>query len=946
MADYKDTLNLPTTEFPMKADLAKREPLILQKWESVSIYEKIRVKNKDKPKFILHDGPPYANGNIHLGHAVNKVLKDIVVKSQSLNGFDAPYVPGWDCHGLPIELNVEKKFGKAGDKLSPKEFRKKCREYAAAQIDIQRKEFKRLGVIGDWDHPYMTMDFKFEADVMRALNQIIKKGHLLQGSKPVHWCVECGSALAEAEVEYANKTSPAIDVRFKIVDEHEFLKRFQLKQKGKGPISIPIWTTTPWTLPANEAVALNPEFEYVLLQIESAQGSEQLVLASDLMAACLERYGIKEYQELARVAGAKLENILVHHPFYHRQVPIILGDHVTLDAGTGAVHTAPAHGQEDYIVATKYKLPVVNPVGGNGCFLPDTPIFAGEHVFKANKHVIEVLKENQALLCEKNMEHSYPHCWRHKTPLIFRATPQWFISMDQQGLRADALAAVRQGKWIPEWGENRIYGMIEGRPDWCISRQRAWGVPIALFVHKFTRELHPKTLEILEQVALRVEKQGVDAWHELDVTELLPKDGDDYEKVTDILDVWFESGVTHFCVLRRNPALAWPADLYLEGSDQHRGWFHSSLLSGVAMDGRAPYKAVLTHGFTVDEQGRKMSKSLGNGIEPEKIISQMGADILRLWIASADYSGEIAGSEEIIKRTAEAYRRIRNTTRFLLANLHDFDPQKNLVPADKMLSLDRWIVERAQSLQQEIIKAYDEYQFHLIFQKLHNFCVNEMGGFYLDIIKDRQYTMQKNSLGRRSAQTALYHVVQAMVRWFAPILSFTAEEIWQFLPGEKSESVFLERWYADWPVFKATDDINWEKIITVRNEVNKEIEKYRAEGKIGSALEAEVELTCAATLQTILNKLGNELRFVFITSDARVADDVLVSKKAPLLGDAPELSGNNSLKIHIIPVGETKKKCIRCWHRRSDVGAHADHIEICGRCVENVVGVGENRYYA
>lgn len=926
MQDYKNTLNLPQTEFPMKGNLPQREPEILKQWQELELYAKLREQNKDKKKFILHDGPPYANGNIHLGHAVNKILKDIIVKAKTLSGFDAPYVPGWDCHGLPIELNVEKKFGKAGDKLSAKEFRQKCREYANEQINIQREEFKRLGVVGDWDHPYKTMDFTYEANIVRALGEIIKKGHLLQGAKPVHWCIDCQSALAEAEVEYADKTSPAIDVRFKVVDEIEFLKRFKkLTQQGKGSISIPIWTTTPWTLPANEAVALHAEYEYVLLQA----GSERLLLSAELAIPCLERYGITESQELARCSGKDLESILLQHPFYHRHVPVILGEHVTLDAGTGAVHTAPAHGQEDYIVATKYKLPIVNPVGGNGCFLPDTALFAGEHVFKANAHVIEVLKENQALLCEKKVEHSYPHCWRHKTPLIFRATPQWFISMEQQGLRTDSLTAINQVTWIPDWGKNRIYSMIEGRPDWCISRQRCWGVPIVLFIHKHTRELHPKSAELLEQVAQRIEKHSVDAWHELNPAELLNDHADDYEKVTDTLDVWFDSGVSHYCVLEKNPALARPADLYLEGSDQHRGWFHSALLSSVAMIGQAPYQQVLTHGFTVDDKGRKMSKSLGNVIAPDKVISSMGADILRLWIAATDYRGEIALSQEILTRTSEAYRRIRNTVRFLLANLHDFDPAQHLVAADKMLSLDHWIVERAHSLQTEIIKAYDEYQFHLIYQKLHNFCINELGGLYLDIIKDRQYTMQKDSLGRRSAQTALFHIAEAMVRWLAPILSFTAEEIWRYLPGKRAESVFLNKWYENWPQFKTTEKISWETIINLRTEVNKEIEKYRNDGKIGSALEAEVEINCAKELADNLNKIGNELRFVFITSDARV--------KTKQDGD---------YTITIIPIADTKKKCARCWHRRTDVGTHTAHPELCGRCVENVAGKGEQRLFA
>jgi isoleucyl-tRNA synthetase len=940
MTDYKNTLNLPHTDFPMKADLAKREPHILEKWESIKLYQKLREKKSSK-KFILHDGPPYANGHIHLGHAVNKILKDIVVKSQTLNGFDAPFIPGWDCHGLPIELNVEKKFGKAGVKLSAKEFREKCREYAHEQINIQREEFKRLGVLGDWANPYLTMDFSYEANIIRALGEIIKKGHLAQGSKPVHWCVECGSALAEAEVEYANKTSPAIDVKFTVIDKKEFLSKFQIENKNlNDEISIPIWTTTPWTLPANEAVALNPEFDYVLIQTPT----EKLLLAEILLENCIERFEIKDLQILAKVKGEKLENILLQHPFYHRQVPIIMGDHVTTETGTGAVHTAPAHGLDDYLISTKYNLPIVNPVGGNGCFLPDTPIFAGEHVFKANAHVIEILKENNALLCEKNIEHSYPHCWRHKKPLIFRATPQWFISFTNQGLREDTLKAIDKVKWIPDWGKTRMEKMITGRPDWCISRQRAWGVPIPLFIHKLTRELHPETNKFLEIIAKQVEKSSVDAWYDLDPATLLnEKDVHDYEKVTDSLDVWFDSGVSHFAVLKQNPALQYPADMYLEGSDQYRGWFQSSLLTSVAIEGESPYKISLTHGFTVDEHGRKMSKSIGNVLAPEKIIQSLGADILRLWIASIDYTREIAFSDEILKRNADIYRRLRNTMRFLLANLHDFDPAENSVPANQMLSLDRYIVERAKILQEKIIEAYNQYEFHDIYQEASNFCINDLGGFYLDIIKDRQYTMQKNSIGRRSAQTALYHIAEAMVRWFAPILSFTAEEIWQHLPGKRNESVFLNNWYElhvsdeNDPLCKFYGEkLNrqkfWELLSKLRSEVNNKIEAKRAKGEIGSALEAEVSIHYSLSQQEpvfweMLNIFKDELRFVFITSNVFVISDETTDD------------------IEIIPIPD-KPKCTRCWHRTDTVGKNPEHPEICLRCVENVVGEGEKRLFA
>ncbi len=948
MTDYKNTLNLPHTTFPMKANLANAEPAVLKHWESLGLYEQLRKKNQGKPKYILHDGPPYANGHIHIGHAVNKILKDIIVKAKTLNGFDAPYVPGWDCHGLPIELNVEKKYGPVESKLTAKAFRQACREYAKQQVAIQREEFKRLGVVGDWEHPYLTMDFKFEANIIRALGKIISQGHLQQGFKPVHWCVNCGSALAEAEVEYADKVSSAIDVRFRVIDETDFLKR--LSVEGHGPISIPIWTTTPWSLPANEAVALNPVVEYVLVQTNT----ERLLIAEPLLAATLSRYTITDYQRLGQANGKLFEGILVQHPFYHRQVPLILGEHVTTETGTGAVHTAPAHGLEDYWVAQQYKLPLVNPVGDNGCFLPDTPLFAGEHVFKVNPHLISVLQEQGNLLNEESIKHSYPHCWRHKTPLIFRATPQWFISMEQQGLRVESLAAIKQVDWIPEWGQARIEGMIEKRPDWCISRQRSWGVPIPLFVHQASRELHPKSLDLLEKIAKRVEREGIDAWFDLKKEELLDaKEAKQYEKLTDCLDVWFDSGVSHYAVLMQNSELTWPADLYLEGSDQHRGWFQSSLLTAVAMFGKAPYKTVLTHGFTVDEKGHKMSKSLGNVVAPDKVIQSLGADILRLWVSSTDYRKEIAVSDEILKRTAEAYRRIRNTVRFLLANLHDFDPSTNCVPSNQLLSLDSWIIERARFLQIEIIKAYGDYQFHSIYQRLHNFCINDLGGFYLDIIKDRQYTLQKESIPRRSAQTALFYIAEAVVRWIAPILSFTAEDIWQYLPGKREKTVFLNEWYTLTRSFE-NDPLNsvyqqwdrqtyWNLLIQIRNEVNKVIEKHRIIGELGSSLEAEVELYVRADsgLFKLLNALKDELRFVLITSNAK-----LVTLPAPEQVVCIKINGEE-LGINVISTLGNKVKCARCWHRCLDIGQNVEHPTLCQRCIENLPdGKGEQRFYA
>ncbi len=913
MSQYKDTLNLPKTKFPMRGNLPKREPEFLKHWEQLKIYEKLREQRKDKPSFILHDGPPYANGDIHIGHAVNKILKDIIIKSRTLSGYNTPYVPGWDCHGLPIELEVEKKVGKAGHKVDASQFRKSCREYAQRQVNKQRTDFKRLGIIADWDNPYLTMNYKTEADIIRALGKIIKAGYLDKGFKPVHWCTDCGSALAEAEVEYEDKSSTAIDVRFAAIDETALLERCHNvpDHYGNGPLSVVIWTTTPWTLPANQAVALHPELEYSVVQCEG----ERLVVAEALLKDTMLRYNIEKYHVIAYCQGKDLEGLQLQHPFYDRKVPIILGTHVTTEAGTGAVHTAPGHGQEDYVVGSRYNLPIDNPVNERGVFLPDTPLFAGKHVFNANEDVIEQLKLRERLLAIHNIRHSYPHCWRHKTPIIFRATPQWFISMDKQGLRPKAIESVKTVTWMPEWGEQRIEGMIANRPDWCISRQRTWGVPITLFVHKTTGELHPDTLELIETIAQRVEKEGTDAWLEFEI--------DDYNKITDTLDVWFDSGVTHSTVLDKIPA-----DLYLEGSDQHRGWFQSSLLTSVAMnDGAPPYKAVLTHGFTVDAKGRKMSKSLGNVMAPQKVMKNLGADIIRLWVSATDYTGEMTVSDEILKRIADAYRRLRNTARFLLANLHDFNPATDCVKPENMLAFDRWAMDRAWKLQQEIITAYDNYQFHQVYQKLHHFCAVDMGSIYLDVIKDRQYTCQTNSLARRSAQTALYHIVEALVRWLAPILSFTAEDIWQHIPGERGESILLETWYQGL-IANPEATTQWDSVFTIREAVSKELEALRNAGTIGSSLDAEVEIYCNPTLHKQLNFLGDELRFILITSSAQIH----------LSTDTEDFE----LKIK----ASEHTKCVRCWHHREDVGTNADHPELCGRCVENIIGKGEQRQYA
>ena len=936
--DYKKTLNLPNTGFPMKGNLAQREPERLKKWNDADLYKKIREAFAGRPQFILHDGPPYANGEIHIGHAVNKVLKDIIVKSKTLSGFDAPYVPGWDCHGLPIELMVEKKIGKAGVKVSPAVFRKACREYAAKQVDIQKEAFVRLGILGDWGNPYLTMDFAFEADIVRSLGKITQKGHVVAGAKPVHWCTDCGSALAEAEVEYEDKHSPAIDVRFQVIDENAFMSlcHHAPEHEGRGALSVVIWTTTPWTLPANQGVALNPDLEYVVVQCET----ERLVVAEALLKDTMLRYGNDIYHVIGYCKGSAWEYQLLQHPFYDRQVPVVLGDHVTVEAGTGAVHTAPGHGQDDYIVGKKYGLPIDNPVGSDGVFLTNTELFAGEHVFNANAHVLEVLENKGKLVHQQAILHSYPHCWRHKTPIIFRATPQWFISMNKNGLREQALSEVKRVDWIPEWGQARIESMIEGRPDWCISRQRTWGVPITFFIHKETRELHPQTVELIEQVAKRIEEKGIEAWFEMEKEELLGIEAADYEKMTDTLDVWFDSGVTHACVLDKREQLRFPADLYLEGSDQHRGWFQSSLLASTAMNDTAPYKSVLTHGFTVDKNGEKMSKSKGNVIPPQSVMKNLGADVLRLWIASTDYRSEMRVSDEILERTSDGYRRLRNTARFLLSSLNDFDPAQDLVASPDLLVLDRWLIDRAYLLQEEVKAAYETYQFQHIYQKVHHFCVLDLGGFYLDIIKDRQYTAKADSLARRSAQTAMYHVIEALTRWLAPIISYTADEIWQFIPGERNESVFLETWYEGLVKLDDNAVMNrdfWQKIMTVRAAVSKELEKSRAKGDIGSSLNAEIELYCNPELFDTLNQLSGELHFIFITSNASVIADQF----APDDAIQTELEG---VKLKVI-VSEYKK-CVRCWHQRYDVGEHAAHPELCGRCEENVEGKGESRLYA
>jgi isoleucyl-tRNA synthetase len=942
VADYKQTINLPQTGFPMKADLANREPAMLAAWERDKLYEKIRTVSQGRPSFVLTDGPPYANGAIHLGHAVNKILKDIIVKSRTLDGYDAPYVPGWDCHGLPIEMQVEKTHGRVGQKIDAKAFRAACREYALKQIDSQRKDFKRLGVLGDWDHPYLTMDPRFEAEQLRAFSVIIKNGHVYKGFKPVHWCLNCRSALAEAEVEYEDITSPSIFVRFEVLDRMDLSRRFGMFTEGSEldegvPTSVAIWTTTPWTLPANQAVAVHPQFDYALVEFDLGNGRERLVLATERIKPLMQTLGISGWTVLAETKGAVLEKLELQHPFYDRRVPVILGDHVTLDAGTGAVHTAPGHGLEDYVVGRRYGLEVENPVGGDGRFLPSTPMFAGEGVFDANAHVIEVLRERGRLLKGEPYYHAYPHCWRHKTPVIFRATPQWFISMDQAGLRKAALEAISHVDWMPAWGEQRISGMIAGRPDWCVSRQRTWGVPIPLFTDKETGDLHPKTFELIELVAKMVAHGGIDAWFDLDPADLLGPEASRYDKATDVMDVWFDSGVVHHAVTQMRPEIVSPSDLYLEGSDQHRGWFHSSLLTSVAMHGRAPYRGVLTHGFTVDEKGRKMSKSIGNTLVPQKLTSTLGADVVRLWIAATDYANEMSVSDEILKRMADSYRRIRNTLRFLLGNMHGFDPAAQAVAWNDLVAIDQWAIGTAFSLQNDVVTAYRNYEFHDIYQEIHNFCVVELGGFYLDIIKDRLYTTGANSLPRRSAQTAMYHIADAMVRWLAPILSFTSEEVWSFMPGVRNESVFLNTWHQFPAGAERGSEIDWPALIALKADVARQLERLRTAGQIGAPLEAEVAIYAPAAEAQKFSALRDELRFLLITSQARVIEsDTPPSEAVP--------SQAENVWIEVKP--SSQPKCVRCWNLRSDVGSDPAHPELCARCVVNIDGPGEERKFA
>ena len=926
MTDYSKTVNLLESPFPMRGNLAKREGGWLKSWYEHKRYEKLREIAQGRPKFILHDGPPYANGDIHIGHAANKILKDIILRSKTLAGFDAPYVPGWDCHGLPIELMVEKLHGKD---IPAARFRELCREYAKEQIARQKKDFMRLGVMGDWAHPYLTMDFQTEAETVRALGEIYLAGYLYRGEKPVQFCLDCGSSLAEAEVEYKDKISPAVDVAYRFKDNAALARAFGLSEIGGEAFAV-IWTTTPWTLPASQAISAGADVVYQL--IDTPKG--KLVLAKDLAEEALKRYGFENSAVLAETGGAKLENLHLEHPFLERDIPMLNGDHVTTEAGTGLVHTAPSHGLDDYFVCLKYGIELDNPVNGEGRYRSDVPRVAGLTVWEANPVITEWLQENGRLLANTKIEHSYAHCWRHKTPLIYRATGQWFIGMDKAGhdgktLRNKAMKAVDDTEFFPAWGRARLEAMIEGRPDWVVSRQRYWGTPMTFFVHKESGELHPKSAELLEEVAKRIEKKGIEAWFSLDAKELLGEEAADYEKLNDTLDVWFDSGSTHFSVLKQREELAWPADLYLEGSDQHRGWFQSSMLIGCATVGRAPYKQLLTHGFVVDQNGRKMSKSLGNVVAPQEVYNEFGADILRLWTASTDYSGELAISKEILKRVTESYRRIRNTLSFLFANLSDFSPIEHAVPQDQMVEIDRYAMILARQLQERLAgDFYPRYAFHFAVKDIVAFCSEDLGAFYLDILKDRLYTTQVDSHARRSAQTALYHITRSLVLLISPILCFTGEEAWDIIGGGEEDSVLFHTWHEFPSINEKSEEAllkKWQAVREVREAVTAAIEPLRADKSVGSSLQAEVAITAPDALAGYLKALGEELRFALLVSEVSVA-------KGDELTVAAKVSGG--------------EKCERCWHYTDDVGSVAAHPTLCARCAENVSGKGETRHYA
>ena len=945
--DYRSTLNLPDTPFPMRGDLPKREPLGVQQWEANGLYPTLRAARAGAPKFVLHDGPPYANGQIHMGHAVNKILKDMIVKARQLKGLNAIYIPGWDCHGLPIENAIEKKYGR---NLPRDEMQAKSRAFATEQIDIQRADFKRLGVLGDWDHPYRTMDFSNEADEIRAFKRVIERGFVYRGLKPVYWCFDCGSSLAEFEIEYADKKSQTLDVGFLCAEPDKLAAAFGLPGLDRAAFAV-IWTTTAWTIPANQALNLNPALEYSLVQTPRGL----LVLASVLVDKCLERYGLAG-TVISTTLGERLGGINFRHPLSHidagydRLAPVYLAEYATAEDGTGIVHSSPAYGVEDFNSCVAHGMKyddILNPVQGNGTYEATLPLFGGLNIWKACPRIIEVLGESDRLFATATITHSYPHCWRHKTPVIYRAAAQWFIRMDEgegvftkdkapKSLRKIALDAIEQTSFYPENGKVRLRDMIAGRPDWCISRQRSWGVPLPFFLHKDSGELHPRTMEILDIAADMVQQGGIEAWSKASTESIIgEQDAQHYTKSSDILEVWFDSGTTHTTVLKGSHAGSGhdegcEADLYLEGHDQHRGWFHSSLLTACAMYGRAPYKGILTHGFTVDSKGHKMSKSAGNGVDPQETSKKLGAEIIRLWVAASDYSGDIAGDDKILARVVDTYRRIRNTLKFLLANVSDFDPALDAVTPEQLLEIDRYALSRAAQLQADILAHYEIYEFHPVVAKLQIYCSEDLGSFYLDVLKDRLYTTAPDSLARRSAQTALWQITQAMLRWMAPFLSFTAEEAWAVLgaagktPAATRESIFMDV-YASLP---ASDDAllaKWSRIREIRDAVNKEIEALRAQGQVGSSLQANVTLTVNAGDYALLASLGADLKFVFITS----AIDLVA-------GEA----------LSIAAAGSTAVKCERCWHYRDDVGSDAAHPGICGRCASNLFGAGETRNFA
>ncbi len=943
MADYKNTLNLPDTPFPMRGDLAKREPLWVKEWNDKGLYKRLRAVSKGRPRFVLHDGPPYANGDIHIGHAVNKILKDVIVKSKAMAGFDAPYVPGWDCHGMPIEVQIEKKHGK---NLPAGETQRLCRAYATEQIARQKVDFQRLGILGDWDNPYLTMAYGNEADEIRGLGVLLKKGYIFRGLKPVNWCFDCQSALAEAEVEYEDRKDPAIDVGFAFAESEKIAAAFNLKSIPDKPGFAVIWTTTPWTLPGNQALNVHPEFDYALVDTDLGL----LILADAMLAPgdvpesteeefdslampkLLARYGVKSWKLIGKAKGQALEGIRFRHPFYDRTAPVYLGDYVTLDTGTGIVHSAPAYGVEDFESCRRYGMKddeILTPVMGDGRYASSLPLFGGLSIWDANPKIVQLLKEKGALFAvDWKHVHSYMHCWRHKTPVILRATIQWFASMDKkvdgESLREAALRGIEATRFYPDWGQARLRGMIANRPDWTLSRARQWGVPMPFFVHKETGVLHPRTLELMEEVAKRVEKGGIETWQTVTTAEFLGADAAHYEKVKDTIDVWFDSGSTHLTVLKgsHKSESSFPADLYLEGSDQHRGWFHSSLLVSCMMNGVPPYKAILTHGFVIDMDGRKMSKSKGTGVAPQQIAGTLGAEILRLWIASGDYSGELTISNEILKRVVESYRRLRNTLRFLLANTSDFDPARDTVPVAEMTEIDRYALALAARMQAAVADDYKAYQFHLVTQKLQSFCSEDLGAFYLDICKDRLYTCGKESRARRSAQTALWHITNSLLRLMAPILSFTAEEAWAVFGGKGGNSVFGETWHAVPDAGLDSSVIGqWDSVRQFRELVTKRIEEKREAKEIGSSLAAELEIHAPGPAYDALARLQDELRFVLITSSATV------HKGAPA-----------AVKVQ----ASAHPKCERCWHYRADVNTEG----LCGRCESNLHGAGEPRRYA